>query len=155
MSLLRVGFYFNEEKDWKDLVGFWHIKVTLKCKNWQISKLNFKSYVNLNKTFKIRKYYFCMSLCMQWPLRNFYTFHHLFDSYRNTISKWAVGFMYGAVHKRRRQGLGGEGSANWQHGSTWGEGVSKKIRYRLFKIGRLCIKGFRSDIEISGNRNKL
>jgi hypothetical protein len=32
--------------------------------------------------------------CMRWPLRNFYTFNHLVDSYRNTISKWAVGFRY-------------------------------------------------------------
>ena len=32
---------------------------------------------------------------MRWPLRNFYTFYHLVDSYRNTISKWAVGFGYG------------------------------------------------------------
>ena len=31
----------------------------------------------------------------KWPLRNFYTFHHLVDSYRNTISEWAVGFRYG------------------------------------------------------------
>ena len=29
---------------------------------------------------------------MRWPLRNFYTFNHLVDSYRNTISEWAVGF---------------------------------------------------------------
>ena len=36
-----------------------------------------------------------MSLYMQWPLRNFYTFHHLVDSYRNTISEWAVCFRYG------------------------------------------------------------
>ena len=36
-----------------------------------------------------------MSLYMRWPLRNFYTFNHLFDSYRNTISEWAVGFRYG------------------------------------------------------------
>jgi hypothetical protein len=28
-------------------------------------------------------------------LRNFYTFNHLVDSYRNTISEWAVGFSYG------------------------------------------------------------
>ena len=35
-----------------------------------------------------------MSLYMRWPLRNFYTFHHLVDSYRNTISEWAVGFRY-------------------------------------------------------------
>jgi hypothetical protein len=28
-------------------------------------------------------------------LRNFYTFNHLVDSYRNTISKWAMGFRYG------------------------------------------------------------
>ena len=27
--------------------------------------------------------YSCMSLYMQWPLRNFYTFNHLVDSYRN------------------------------------------------------------------------
>ena len=30
---------------------------------------------------------FCMSLYIQWPLRNFYTFHHLVDFYRNTISE--------------------------------------------------------------------
>ena len=35
-----------------------------------------------------------MSLYIRWPLRNFNTFHHLVDSYRNTISKWAVGFRY-------------------------------------------------------------
>jgi hypothetical protein len=35
-----------------------------------------------------------MSLYMRWPLRNFYTFNHLVDSYRNTISEWAVGFRY-------------------------------------------------------------
>jgi hypothetical protein len=28
-------------------------------------------------------------------LINFYTFNHLVDPYRNTISKWAVGFRYG------------------------------------------------------------
>jgi hypothetical protein len=39
--------------------------------------------------------YSCMSLYMRWPLRNFYTFHHLVDSYRNTISEWALGFCYG------------------------------------------------------------
>jgi hypothetical protein len=32
---------------------------------------------------------------MRWPLRNFYTFNHLVDSYRNTISEWAMGFRYG------------------------------------------------------------
>jgi hypothetical protein len=32
---------------------------------------------------------------MRWLLRNFYTFNHLVDSYRNTISEWAVGFRYG------------------------------------------------------------
>ena len=32
---------------------------------------------------------------MRWPLRNFYTFNHLVDSYRNTISEWAVCFRYG------------------------------------------------------------
>ena len=31
---------------------------------------------------------------MRWPLRKFYTFNHLVDSYRNTLSKWAVGFRY-------------------------------------------------------------
>ena len=31
----------------------------------------------------------------KWPLRNFFTFHHLVDSYRNTISEWAVAFRYG------------------------------------------------------------
>ena len=31
---------------------------------------------------------------MLWPLINFYTFHHLVDSYRNTIFEWAVGFRY-------------------------------------------------------------
>ena len=36
-----------------------------------------------------------MSLYMQWPLRNFYTFNHLVDSYRNTIVEWAMGFSYG------------------------------------------------------------
>ena len=39
--------------------------------------------------------YSCMSLYMRWQLRNFYTFHHLVDSYRNTIYEWAVGFRYG------------------------------------------------------------
>jgi hypothetical protein len=42
-----------------------------------------------------KNFYSCMSLYMRWPLRNFYTFHHLVDSYRNTISKWALGFKYG------------------------------------------------------------
>jgi hypothetical protein len=32
---------------------------------------------------------------MGWPLRNFYTFNYLVDSYRNTISEWAVDFRYG------------------------------------------------------------
>ena len=32
---------------------------------------------------------------MRWPLRNFYTFNHLVDSYRNTISERAMGFRYG------------------------------------------------------------
>ena len=32
---------------------------------------------------------------MRWPLRNFYTFNRLVDSYRNKISEWAVGFRYG------------------------------------------------------------
>ena len=36
-----------------------------------------------------------MSVFVQWPLRNFYTFNHLDDSYRNAISEWAVGFRYG------------------------------------------------------------
>ena len=36
-----------------------------------------------------------MSVFMQWPLRNFYTFNHLDDSYRNAISEWAEGFRYG------------------------------------------------------------
>ena len=35
-----------------------------------------------------------MSLYMRWPLRNFYTFNYLVDSYRNTISEWAS-FRYG------------------------------------------------------------
>ena len=43
----------------------------------------------------ILNFYSCMSLYMQWPLSNFHTFHHLDDSYRNTISEWAVGFRYG------------------------------------------------------------
>ena len=42
-----------------------------------------------------RNEYSCMSLYMRWPLRNFYTFYHLVDSYRNTITEWAVGFRYG------------------------------------------------------------
>ena len=136
MSLLRVGFYFNEEKDWKDLVGFWHRKVTLKCKNWQISKLNFKSYVNLNKTFKIRKYYFCMSLCMQWPLRNFYTFHHLFDSYRNTISKWAVGFRYGNFTLKLARGKRSlfflrTNFWRWRNFHTWNSTHSKILYFLI------------------------
>ena len=28
-------------------------------------------------------------------IEKFYTFHHLVDSYRNTISEWAMGFRYG------------------------------------------------------------
>ena len=35
-----------------------------------------------------------MSLYMQWPIRNFYIFNHLVNSYKNTISEWAVGFRY-------------------------------------------------------------
>ena len=35
------------------------------------------------------------SRCMRWPLRNFCTFNHLLDSYRNVISKSAVGFNFG------------------------------------------------------------
>ena len=35
-----------------------------------------------------------MSLYMKWQMRKFYTFNHLVDSYRNTISEWAVGFRY-------------------------------------------------------------
>ena len=41
-----------------------------------------------------RNCYSCMSLYMRWPLRNFYTFNHLVDSYKNTISEWAMGFRY-------------------------------------------------------------
>jgi hypothetical protein len=36
-----------------------------------------------------------MSLYKPLPLRNFYTFDHLVDSYRNTISSLAAGFRYG------------------------------------------------------------
>ena len=43
----------------------------------------------------LKKMNSCMSLYMRWPLRNFYTFHHLVDFYRNTIPEWAVGFRYG------------------------------------------------------------
>ena len=44
-----------------------------------------------------KKSYSCMSRlhCIQWTLRNFYTFHHLVDSYRNAISKWAMRFRDG------------------------------------------------------------
>ena len=47
------------------------------------------------KSFHAEDGYSCMSLYMQWPLRNFYTLNHLVDSYSNTITKWAVGFRYG------------------------------------------------------------
>ena len=52
----------------------------------------------------------CMSLYMRWQLRNFYTLHHLDDSYRNTISGWAVGFTYGNFTLKLGRGLifGGE-----------------------------------------------
>ena len=51
-----------------------------------------------------------MSLYMRWQLRNFYTLHHLDDSYRNTISGWAVGFTYGNFTLKLGRGLifGGE-----------------------------------------------
>ena len=56
------------------------------------------------------KLYSCMRLYMHWPLRNFYTFHHLVDSYRNTISEWTVGFRYGNFTLKLARGLifGGE-----------------------------------------------
>ena len=41
------------------------------------------------------KWYSCTSLYMRWPLSNFYMFNQLVDSYRNTISEWALGFRYG------------------------------------------------------------
>jgi hypothetical protein len=51
-----------------------------------------------------------MSLYMRWPLRNLYTFNHLVDSYRNTISEWAVGFRHGNFTLKLARGLifGGE-----------------------------------------------
>ena len=54
--------------------------------------------------------YSCMSLYMRWPLRNFYNFNHLVDSYRNTISEWVVGFRYGNFNLKLACGLifGGE-----------------------------------------------
>ena len=36
-----------------------------------------------------------MSLYMRWPLKKFYTFHHLADFNRNTVSEWTMGFRYG------------------------------------------------------------
>ena len=49
----------------------------------------------LNLIRNLQNQYSCMSLYMRWPLRNFNTFNHLVDSYRNTISELAVGFRYG------------------------------------------------------------
>ena len=46
---------------------------------------------------------------MRWPLRNFYTFNHLVDSYRNTISEWAVGLGYGNFTLNLAHGLMFEG----------------------------------------------
>ena len=46
----------------------------------------------VNKGCNLLNPYSCMGLYMRWPLRNFYTFNHLVDSYRITISEWAVAF---------------------------------------------------------------
>ena len=48
--------------------------------------MTFSKYV-----FQFHKFTKEFLLYMQWPLRNFYTFHHLVDFYRNTISEWAFG----------------------------------------------------------------
>ena len=39
--------------------------------------------------------YSCMSVYMRWPLKKFYTFHHLADFNRNTVPEWTMGFRYG------------------------------------------------------------
>ena len=41
---------------------------------------------------------------MQWTLRNVYTFHHLVDSYRNAISKWAMRFRDGNFNLKLARG---------------------------------------------------
>jgi hypothetical protein len=51
--------------------------------------------VGLKMIWYSANFYSCMSLYMRWPLKHFYTFNHMVDSYRNTISKWTVGFRYG------------------------------------------------------------
>jgi hypothetical protein len=38
-------------------------------------------------------------------LKNVYTSHHLVDSYRNTISEWAVGFRYQNFTLKLARGL--------------------------------------------------
>ena len=62
----------------------------------------------LNKipTFAWQKIFFLY----QNVLKIFYTFHHLVDSYRNTISEWAMGFRHGNFASKLVRGLifGGE-----------------------------------------------
>ena len=80
---------------------FWNIFFSFlqkffKIQHQQIPSLTQKKF-RIGKNFKwshLVKNYSCMSLYMRWPLRNFYTFNYLVESYRNTISKCAVGFMY-------------------------------------------------------------
>ena len=60
-----------------------------RCNYLDCGQTNENSHYVVKSTIKS---YFC--LYMRWPLRNFYTFDHVLDSYRNTIFEWAVGFRY-------------------------------------------------------------
>ena len=60
--------------------------------------------------------YPCMSLYMQWPLRNFYTFIHLVYSNRKTISKWTVGFRYGNFTLKLARGKKKQPCLLWSYG---------------------------------------
>ena len=50
--------------------------------------------------FSEKNTYSCMSLYMRWPLRNFYTFIHLVDSYRNTISNRCISGLMSNLNKK-------------------------------------------------------
>ena len=85
-----------------------------------------------------------MSLYMRWPFRNFYTFNHLVDSYRNKISEWAVGFRYGNFTwklARGKKSLASRGPTalgrqafllwRWRNFHTWNSADSEILYFYL------------------------